>query len=577
MNLISERWIPVRRADGSHERIAPWQLTDCIGDNPILAVASTRPDFDGALTQFLIGLLQTTCTPSEEQWWDWREIPPSKEVLDERFEMLKPAFELGGDDGALFMQERLGNKAKEHPVTYLLIGAATDSALKQNTDHFQKRPRGGECLCQPCAAAALYTLQTFAPSGGGGGDGKFTSLRGGGPLTTLILGDNLWETVWLNVVYGETFSRNTPDHLTFPWLKTGAFITEAAPVKTIHSTAMKPEHVFWGMPRRIQLSFSVNDHNANSPCSVCGELDERVCVGYRDLTGGLTYQEKVGSKKLPSWIHPRHPLSPYNQGEDQRPSAVHPQEGGIGYRHWLGLIENSTNGSAKRMPAAVIEQFRNTGKDAQLWAFGFNMDDAKARCWYDAAMPIFDIENEHKVLLNEYLSGMVRAAHYVSGLVMTAVLRATLLEASKKIEDQHGISVVWKWPRNLLTCLKLSPTEKSDAVEAKVNASGEELSRRIDASLLSGPIAARSQFWADTEADFFLYTKQMRDMVRAHGDTTEALKKWRQTLKETALRVFRDYGRSGDFDVDPRRIALAELDLNRMLNGNRLRQLLLIP
>jgi CRISPR system Cascade subunit CasA len=60
MNLISERWIPVRHADGSHERIAPWQLTDGVGgDNPIVAVASPRPDFDGALTQFLIGLLQT--------------------------------------------------------------------------------------------------------------------------------------------------------------------------------------------------------------------------------------------------------------------------------------------------------------------------------------------------------------------------------------------------------------------------------------------------------------------------------------------------------------------------------------
>ena len=70
MNLISENWIPVRRADGSLQRIAPWQLTDGIGDNPIVAVASPRPDFDGALTQFLIGLLQTTCTPSEDQWWD---------------------------------------------------------------------------------------------------------------------------------------------------------------------------------------------------------------------------------------------------------------------------------------------------------------------------------------------------------------------------------------------------------------------------------------------------------------------------------------------------------------------------
>lgn len=67
MNLIYDKWIPVRKADGSRDTIAPWEITK---DNYV-AVASTRPDFDGALTQFLIGLLQTTCTPDEPTWWKW--------------------------------------------------------------------------------------------------------------------------------------------------------------------------------------------------------------------------------------------------------------------------------------------------------------------------------------------------------------------------------------------------------------------------------------------------------------------------------------------------------------------------
>ncbi|EQD59749.1 CRISPR-associated protein Cse1, partial [mine drainage metagenome] len=88
MNLINDAWIPARRADGTTEKIEPWRLTDHIGTgkSPIIAVASPRPDFDGALTQFLIGLLQTTCTPeTESAWWDWRESPPSSSTLRKRF------------------------------------------------------------------------------------------------------------------------------------------------------------------------------------------------------------------------------------------------------------------------------------------------------------------------------------------------------------------------------------------------------------------------------------------------------------------------------------------------------------
>ena len=107
MNLINDAWIPVRRADESTEKIEPWRFTDHVGTgkSPIVAVASPRPDFDGALTQFLIGLLQTTCTPdTEAAWWDWRETPPSPEILRSRMESVKSAFEFEGD-GPRFMQE----------------------------------------------------------------------------------------------------------------------------------------------------------------------------------------------------------------------------------------------------------------------------------------------------------------------------------------------------------------------------------------------------------------------------------------------------------------------------------------
>jgi CRISPR system Cascade subunit CasA len=55
MNLISDAWIPIRRKGGEEERIAPWEVTTRYSDDPIVALAAPRPDFNGALIQFLIG------------------------------------------------------------------------------------------------------------------------------------------------------------------------------------------------------------------------------------------------------------------------------------------------------------------------------------------------------------------------------------------------------------------------------------------------------------------------------------------------------------------------------------------
>jgi CRISPR system Cascade subunit CasA len=152
MNLIFEPWIPIHRVNGSHEKIAPWQITDHVGTDksPIIAIASPRSDLDGALLQFLIGLLQTTCTPPDRMSWrKWRKEPPPVKELNDHFIPYKEAFNLFGSKGPIFMQERLidSGKGKPHPVSYLLIGSPTDSTLKQNIDHFQKRPNQDEYLC----------------------------------------------------------------------------------------------------------------------------------------------------------------------------------------------------------------------------------------------------------------------------------------------------------------------------------------------------------------------------------------------------------------------------------------------
>lgn len=576
MNLIYEQWIPVRLADGSPDKIAPYEITRSIGDEEkqIIMVASPRPDFDGALIQFLIGLLQTTCTPkTDKKWWDWRDSPPTPEILRQEFDDFKEAFDIDVTDACGFMQERLVGKKglKEHPISYLLIGAATDNALKTNTDHFQKRPKREDGMCIHCASTALYTLQTFAPSGGGGGDGKFTSLRGGGPLSTIVLGENLWETLWLNVLAGGTFDKRECNEKTFPWLKLESYLSDKIAVKTIHSKHMNPEHVFWGMPRRIQLKFS--NLTTPSQCYVCGEPVIKICHSYYDASGGLTYQDGKKSKKTPSWINPLHPLSPYNIGEDGKPSAVHPQPGGINYRHWLAYIENTVEGNINRTPSKTIEQFRTmVREEGRFWAYGYDMDNMKARCWYDSIMPIFS--GDDALLITSYASNMLKSSRYVSGLILSSFFKATMMEPVGK----EGAEVIWNWPKQILNHLKVANQEKVESVKAKINDFVEALEPRIEKNLLSKPISIRNQFWSETEPSYFNTLNKLKKSISSESDDEKYLSEWLILLKKTAINIFDVFSSDGDFDAaSPKSIALARNELSAKLNSNFLRKKVGLP
>jgi CRISPR system Cascade subunit CasA len=104
-NLINEQWIPVRRLEGTREFIAPWQVTDNIGSDPIVALDANRPDFNGALIQFLIGLVQTTMAPKKDRnWRNGFNNPPEADELKTAFATVSHAFNLDGDRPR-FMQD----------------------------------------------------------------------------------------------------------------------------------------------------------------------------------------------------------------------------------------------------------------------------------------------------------------------------------------------------------------------------------------------------------------------------------------------------------------------------------------
>lgn len=524
--LIREPWIPIRRSDGSRQWVAPHQLSE----PDIAAFDAPRADFNGALAQFAIGLLQTS-TPAQSpgEWQRLYQTPPDGSTLRQRFEPYTAAFRLDGD-GARFMQDFSLRSAdgEAMPIGNLLIEAPGENTIKNNADHFVKRAQV-RALCSHCAATALFTLQLNAPSGGAG---HRTSLRGGGPLTTLLVTQSapgaprsLWHSLWLNVRDRPAFLADAPDlatssaHLGFPWLAdvsaTQASGGSTAPAQT------HPVHVFWAMPRRIRLNI---DPSGSGSCDLCGRTTERLVHEYVTRNYGFNYKGP--------W---NHPLSPYYlTPEGWLP--LHPQPGGIGYRHWLGWILGQQTDKKHLRPAAAVTYAldrltRRLPDRLRLWAFGFDMDNAKARCWYEATLPLFQLgdcppeaHDELKAEIGLWLAAAELVANYLRGAVKDAWFTA----------DARGDF------------------------------------NFIDAS-----------FWSRTEQPFYAQLARRIDAARqgAPVDRLATAQAWLRELEKAALILF-DQVLVGAGPVErqkPERVAQAMRQLRANLNGPKLKAALGLP
>ncbi|APG43382.1 hypothetical protein A6070_04030 [Syntrophotalea acetylenica] len=120
MNLIEDAWLPVLREEGP-DKIAPWQIVETT--NPVLEITAPRPDFQGALYQFLIGLLQTCFAPEDhDEWLEYWDEMPTVDQLRGCFQKVSSAFELENPDGPAFMQDFNDFDGEELPIEDLIGG-----------------------------------------------------------------------------------------------------------------------------------------------------------------------------------------------------------------------------------------------------------------------------------------------------------------------------------------------------------------------------------------------------------------------------------------------------------------------
>ncbi len=513
-NLIDKKWIPVKRLDGTPDRIAPWQITDDIDSNPIVNLDANRPDFNGVLIQFLIGLVQTTMAPKRDKnWRNGFAKPPEADELKTAFAKVADAFNLDGD-GPRFMQDFDLDEGKNNQIDKLLVEIPGDETIKDNADHFIKRNSVSK-MCFPCAAMALFTLQTNAPSGG---QGHRVSLRGGGPLTTIVLGDTLWETVWFNILNESDFLDNcgnsslTDVNNTFPWMGP----TRAGKDRLTTPEDAHPSQMFWGMPRRIVLDFDLDETGI---CDLCNCESTNLVTNYITKNYGTNYEG--------GW---RHTLTPYNQTKQNELLSVKGQPGGITFRHWLGFVQNNSKTGGE--PATVIHTFRGrqdffeNKHSPQLWAFGYDFDNMKVRCWYEGKMPLIHVDES---IRNKYES-------VIEQLINTSILVASNVRKFVK-------EAMFRRPKDV----------------------------KGDFSFID------FQFWNNAEPKFYDTLEKLRISLSSGDNAVDEIKlQWLSAIFRIGEQIFDEYSQSSMMDVaDPKRIALANKNL-RKYNQKRNKQIVTI-
>jgi CRISPR system Cascade subunit CasA len=382
-NLVDERWIPVERQSGSVEYVSLAEIAD--RTDPALRIASP---------------------------------PPDAAAVKSKLQHFKDAFFLDGD-GPRFMQdlsvERDPKKITE-PIGALLIDRIGEDGLGEAPSLFAK-PGGFETLGYPAAAAALMAIQSYAPAGGAG---VMTSLRGGGPLTTLVVGDDLWRTVWLNVLPREVIDElpggadEDDAGAVFPWMARTRDGSKPTLPKHIHQL----QHL-WGLPRRVRLAFE----DALGTCAVSGESGVPVVRAYVSRPKGTNYKG--------AFLHPFTPYSEVKPGEPWNPKKA--SADGLPYRDWPLLV----TGTKTRRPAAVVSHFiasrRHLVKQPRVLAFGYAMNKMKPVRWSRAETPLVAVDPKNAESFAAVVERLVGASEEVRG-TLSAKLREAWSDRPRSIE-----------------------------------------------------------------------------------------------------------------------------------------------
>lgn len=411
MNLLTEPWIPVRPLPaGRPEKIT---LSRLLCEDGHWELCLPRDDMELAALQMLVCMAQVIFTPKDVGELKQRIVlPMSPEVFDSGCAPFQDWFRLDHPDYP-FMQVR-GVKAKEFtPMDKLLAGVtgATNSC-------FVNEPGLAACLCEGCAAIALFNQASNAPSFGGGFKG---SLRGGAPVTTLVQGEHLRQTLWLNVLSEDKIIENFPWHQETKkqrpsWiepLKAG----EVVPAQKIGLL----RGLFW-QPAHIELLASDGEQS----CSCCGFVAKRLCDGFNKAKFNYTITDL--------WPHPHGArIAKVKNGVREEKFVSFTTTAPAWTQLSRFVVQRQIDGRNEgQEPSAVVRQAQGIIKSLRLNIGGYRNNQASI------------IERRHEIIfLNDGWSSKTGVVHELVGLAIgyRDALNKALFVFSNGFKDAKGAKV----------------------------------------------------------------------------------------------------------------------------------------
>jgi len=379
MNLLTNKWIPVQKS-----KVKSVITVSEITHPDIIDLDFVRSDFNASIKNFLIGILQTAFAPkTEAEWASKFKNPPSSQELEKAFKPFVEFFNLFGasPDQPLFLQDTAIQDEKgcqKWPVQAIFTDGPRKKTIEDGKDFF-KRDGAISSVCPSCSAALLYTVQTMAWTGG---KGYYTSIRSGNTniLTAIAEGDNLWETLWLNVLpKKEMDAFGTPGELLFPWSvsysshakyweqESDSAKKKADKVKFCFAKPCNsdPCQAYWENPWRLKFIFE----KKNTSCDCCGQETS--------ITAKEIFIKGPGTKYDDAW---KHPLCPY-------------PEKNLFYAN-KDVLEFPTIGAILSETDCATTYPLKTRPYKSVLFYGASMDGAKYLCWLEKKVSRIDLPKE---------------------------------------------------------------------------------------------------------------------------------------------------------------------------------------
>lgn len=244
MNLLEDPWIPVR-AQGSTGSFRLLRYAELLCSEGEWQVSLPRDDLELACIQLLVCMTQVMFIPEDDRALrSYHARLLASDAFVKASARFRDWFDLDHPTQP-FMQTRGVRADGVTPIQKLMVG------LPEGNNHAFFNDVGEvRHLSAAVAAIALFNQTSNAPSFGGGFKG---SLRGGAPITTLVRGDDLRQTIWRNVLTLDRVRERLPQ-----WSKDS---TEDRPtwVDPIKNGELIPSHsiglargLFW-QPAHVEL------------------------------------------------------------------------------------------------------------------------------------------------------------------------------------------------------------------------------------------------------------------------------------------------------------------------------------